>query len=83
MGVSLSCRVSVYNTEPYYDYFLDNHDYGFNMILLIYESSPISLEDFQMAITHMKKHSDVYNPEKTIGLDFDRIGLVTKFSLPK
>jgi hypothetical protein len=82
LSISLSRRVSVYNTEPYYDYFLDNHDYGFNMILLIYESSPISLEDFQMTLTHMKKHVDVYNPEKTIGLDFDRIGLTPSLSLP-
>lgn len=83
VSISLSRRVSVYNTEPYHDYFLDNRDYGFNMILLLYNSSTISLEDFQMAITHMKKHVDVYNPEKIIGLDFDRMGLVPQFSLPK
>lgn len=83
LSISLSRRVSVYNTEPYYDYFLDNRVYGFNMILLLYDSSTISQEDFQMTIAHVKKHVDAYNPEKTIGLDFDRLGLVPQISLPK
>lgn len=84
LSISLSRRVSIYNTEPYHEFFFENHDYGFNMIMLLYDSSMISPEDFEMSLTHMKKLIDVYNPEKTIAVDFNKTGYMpNELMLPK
>jgi hypothetical protein len=48
LSISLSRRVSVYNTEPYHDYFLDNRDYGFNMILPILQTNYSIVYSMQM-----------------------------------
>jgi hypothetical protein len=84
LSVSISRRVSIYNTEPYHEFFFENRNFGFNMIVLLYDSSSISPEDFSMSLIHMKKAIDVYNPEKTIAIDFNKIGYISnELMLPK
>ena len=82
LSISISRRVSIYNTEPYHDYFLDVRDLAFNIIVLMYDSSTISPEDFSMALKHLKAHIDTYNPEKIIAIDFNRFATPEVF-LPK
>lgn len=85
LSVSISRCIVVYNTEPYYDYFLENKYHGFNIIIFLYDSSNISSEDFLMTMIHMKKHIDVYNPEKIVALNFDQNGIPAdqKITLPQ
>ncbi len=83
ISVSICRRISVYNTEPYNDYFLDNIDYGFNYIVLLYNSSSISKEDYYMTILHLLKHKNVYNPSCIIAVDFNYISPSDEIFIPK
>lgn len=71
VSISISRRVSVYNTDPYYDYFLDNIGRGFNYIILLYDSSSISVEDYQMAVKHLQDLKNIYNSEWVVAIDFN------------
>lgn len=82
MSINISRCVSVFNTEPYNDYYLDHNIYGFNIIIIVYDSKNISAEDFTMLKNHLNYHIHTYNPEKIIGMDFNTTGETNDNQLP-
>lgn len=51
--------------------------------MLLYNSLSISKEDYDMAIVHLLKHKNVYNPSWVVVVDFNCISPSDEIFIPK